>query len=71
MGSSDENRRRDYSTYKEIMDNVFGTTCMGYIEPSSSLGEEDPFVNCSNTSDSELGDPSDVEKDEENTEDDS
>ena len=66
MGSSDENLIRDDSTYKEIqdiMDSVFGTTHMGYVEPSTSL-DEDPFANCSNTSDSELGDPSDVEDEE-------
>lgn len=41
------------------MTEVFGEIHMGYVEPDSST-EEDPFVNCSNTSeseDSELNDP--------------
>ena len=68
MGSSEENLIRDDSTYKEIqdiIDNVFGSTHMGYVEPHSSSVEEDPFANCTDSSDS-----SDTEEDEENVEDD-
>ena len=54
-GSSEEELMRDDSTYREIqkiMSEVFGETHKGYVEPESSL-DEDPFANCSSTSDSE------------------
>ena len=54
MNVSKEELIRDDSTYREIqpiMSEVFGEVYMGYVEPESSL-DEDPFANCSSTSDS-------------------
>ena len=59
VGSSEEELMRDDSTYREIqqiMSEVFGETHVGYVEPESSL-DEDPFVNSSSTSDTDLDEP--------------
>ena len=62
IGSSEEELIRVDPTYGEIqqiMTEVFGEVHMGYMEPDSNTGE-DPFVNCSDTSESEdpeLNDP--------------